>query len=203
MFGSLGLPELLFIFALALVIFGPKRLPQVGRTVGRGLAEFRKASTDLRRTINAELIDEDLKSADPRKIVRDSLRDMKKGLDGDLRAATGTKAGPRRDEPEAHDKTGAAAEDSTTGGGSSESVSSSEQGPESQEPSSEPEPPIVAAKGAVPRGPKPSSRPLESELKKSDPSESDPSESSRASGDEAKDSLRDKGSSDPSSGSSP
>ena len=54
MFG-LGVPELIFIFVLALLIFGPKRLPELGRTVGRGLAEFRKASTDLQRTINSEL----------------------------------------------------------------------------------------------------------------------------------------------------
>ena len=54
MFG-LGVQELIFIFVLALLIFGPKRLPELGRTVGRGLAEFRKASTDLQRTINTEL----------------------------------------------------------------------------------------------------------------------------------------------------
>jgi TatA/E family protein of Tat protein translocase len=53
--GSLGLPELLFIFVLALLIFGPKRLPEIGRTVGKGMAEFRKASGELKRTINAEM----------------------------------------------------------------------------------------------------------------------------------------------------
>jgi TatA/E family protein of Tat protein translocase len=40
---------------LALLIFGPKRLPEIGRTLGRGMAEFRKASNDLKRTINVEL----------------------------------------------------------------------------------------------------------------------------------------------------
>ena len=55
MFGPLGFPELLFIVVLVLLIFGPKRLPEIGRTIGRGMAEFRKASTDLKRTINTEL----------------------------------------------------------------------------------------------------------------------------------------------------
>jgi len=53
--GSLGLPEMIFIFVLALLIFGPKKLPEIGRTVGKGLAEFRKASGELKRTLNAEM----------------------------------------------------------------------------------------------------------------------------------------------------
>lgn len=60
MFGSLGFPEILLILVLALLIFGPKRLPEVGRTIGKGLSEFRRASSDLKRTVNAELaLDED------------------------------------------------------------------------------------------------------------------------------------------------
>jgi sec-independent protein translocase protein TatA len=54
MFG-IGVPELIFIFLLALLIFGPKKLPEIGRTLGRGMAEFRKASTELTRTLNAEI----------------------------------------------------------------------------------------------------------------------------------------------------
>ena len=53
--GSLGLPEIAFIFILALLIFGPKKLPEIGRTVGRGVAEFRKATNELKRSINTEL----------------------------------------------------------------------------------------------------------------------------------------------------
>lgn len=62
MFGSLGFPEMIFIGVLALLIFGPKRLPELGRTLGRGLSEFRKASNELKRSINTELAldDEDL-----------------------------------------------------------------------------------------------------------------------------------------------
>ena len=53
--GSLGFSELAFIFVLALLIFGPKKLPEIGRTLGKGMAEFRKATNDLKRSINTEL----------------------------------------------------------------------------------------------------------------------------------------------------
>lgn len=55
MIGSLGLPELAFIFILALLVFGPRKLPEIGRTIGRGMAEFRKATNELKRTINTEI----------------------------------------------------------------------------------------------------------------------------------------------------
>lgn len=53
--GSLGFPEIAFIAILALLLFGPKKLPEIGRTLGRGMAEFRKATDELKRSINTEL----------------------------------------------------------------------------------------------------------------------------------------------------
>lgn len=55
MLGSLGFPEILFILVLALLVFGPRRLPEVGRKVGRALGEFRRATGDLKRTIDREM----------------------------------------------------------------------------------------------------------------------------------------------------
>jgi sec-independent protein translocase protein TatA len=57
-FGSLGGPEMVVILVLALLIFGPRRLPELGRSLGKGLAELRKASNDLRRTLEQEVRDE-------------------------------------------------------------------------------------------------------------------------------------------------
>ena len=55
MLGTLGTPEMIFIFLLALVLFGPKKLPELGRTVGRALTEFRRASNELKSTFDREL----------------------------------------------------------------------------------------------------------------------------------------------------
>ncbi len=55
MFGSIGMPELILIFVVALLVFGPKKLPELGRSLGRGLAEFKKASDDLKKTIEDEI----------------------------------------------------------------------------------------------------------------------------------------------------
>lgn len=57
MFG-IGPPELLVILILALIVFGPKRLPEIGRTVGKGLREFRQASQDIRGEIEGAFQEE-------------------------------------------------------------------------------------------------------------------------------------------------
>jgi TatA/E family protein of Tat protein translocase len=53
--GSIGAPELIIIFVVALIIFGPKKLPELGKGLGKGLAEFRKASSELKSTIEQEV----------------------------------------------------------------------------------------------------------------------------------------------------
>ncbi len=53
--GNIGFPELVVIFIVALLVFGPKRLPELGRSLGRGLSEFRRASSDLKNSIEREI----------------------------------------------------------------------------------------------------------------------------------------------------
>lgn len=55
MLGTLGTPELVAIFLLALLLFGPKKLPEIGRTVGKALTEFRRASNELKATFDREM----------------------------------------------------------------------------------------------------------------------------------------------------
>lgn len=53
--GSLGWPEILMILVVALIIFGPRKLPELGKTLGQSLAQFRKASEDFKRTWEEEV----------------------------------------------------------------------------------------------------------------------------------------------------
>jgi sec-independent protein translocase protein TatA len=55
MFGSIGMPELIIIFVIALIIFGPKKLPELGRSLGRSLNEFKRASNELKNTLEEEV----------------------------------------------------------------------------------------------------------------------------------------------------
>ena len=55
MFGSIGMPELVIILVIALIIFGPRKLPELGRSLGRSLGEFRRASNELRSTLEEEI----------------------------------------------------------------------------------------------------------------------------------------------------
>ncbi len=55
MFGSIGMPELIIIFVIALIVFGPRKLPELGRSLGKSLAEFKRASNELRSTLEDEI----------------------------------------------------------------------------------------------------------------------------------------------------
>lgn len=69
MFGPIGVWELVLIFVIALLLFGPRKLPDIGRTLGKALGEFRRASNDLKRSLEEEVAVEELRG------VRNDLRD--------------------------------------------------------------------------------------------------------------------------------
>ena len=62
-FGNIGMPELIVIFTIALLIFGPRKLPELGRSLGRSLSEFKKASNELRSTLEEEIRVEEQREA--------------------------------------------------------------------------------------------------------------------------------------------
>ncbi len=54
MFGRLGTQELLVVFALVILVFGPRKLPEIGRSLGKGLREFKDATNQINKSINME-----------------------------------------------------------------------------------------------------------------------------------------------------
>lgn len=61
--GGIGGPELLVVFLVVLLVFGPKKIPEVARGVGKGLREIRRLTTEFQREINLSDLDEDKKIA--------------------------------------------------------------------------------------------------------------------------------------------
>ena len=64
MMGNIGMPELIIILVIALIIFGPRKLPELGRSLGRSLSEFKRASNELKNTLDEEIRIEDERSAE-------------------------------------------------------------------------------------------------------------------------------------------
>ena len=63
MFGTLGGPELFLIFVVALIVFGPRKLPDIGKSLGRMMSEFRRASNEFKSTIESEVESEKIKDS--------------------------------------------------------------------------------------------------------------------------------------------
>jgi sec-independent protein translocase protein TatA len=64
--GSIGMTELIVIFVIALIVFGPRRLPELGRSLGRSITEFKRATNELTSTVEREIEAEERHAAAPR-----------------------------------------------------------------------------------------------------------------------------------------
>jgi sec-independent protein translocase protein TatA len=74
MFG-LGIPELLVIFVIALIVFGPKKLPELGKSVGRAMAEFKKASEEFQESVR-----EEMKEAEKAANVKEEMKQIEQQI---------------------------------------------------------------------------------------------------------------------------
>jgi sec-independent protein translocase protein TatA len=92
MFGSLGGPELLLILLLALLVFGPRKLPEIGRTVGKSLSEFRRATAEFKMNLQREVESDQAKAA--RDALVDAGREIAGEADGAARRAVARDPGP-------------------------------------------------------------------------------------------------------------
>jgi sec-independent protein translocase protein TatA len=63
------MPELIIILVIALIIFGPRKLPELGKSLGRSLSEFKRASNELRSTLEEEIRVEDQKAAEKKPVA--------------------------------------------------------------------------------------------------------------------------------------
>ena len=61
--GPIGFPELIIIFVVALIVFGPRKLPELGQSLGKSIAEFKRASNELRNTLDDEIRLEERRTA--------------------------------------------------------------------------------------------------------------------------------------------
>ncbi len=77
--GPIGMPELIIIMVIALIIFGPRKLPELGKSLGRSLSEFKKASTDLQNTLEQEIRLEEEKEHAEKTRAREAELDARSG----------------------------------------------------------------------------------------------------------------------------
>src|SRR5512139_2446135 len=82
MFGSIGPTELILIFIIALLVFGPKKLPEIGKTVGKAIREFKKASDEIKGRIEEEIEASEIKDVarDIKSAAQDFRDELKKEI---------------------------------------------------------------------------------------------------------------------------
>jgi sec-independent protein translocase protein TatB len=101
---GIGATELIVVMVVALLVFGPKRLPELARSLGRGMAEFRRASSDLRQTLQeVETPAESLESPEPDRLPSDATPDATPDAAPDAESHSASPDSPPSDDkPDPH-----------------------------------------------------------------------------------------------------
>jgi len=84
---NLGFAEMLFLVILALLLFGPRKLPEIARTMGKFMAEFKKASSEFQGQIHEEIRKLELEEADPRKHIEPEIAKVSSDEDLSIQGA--------------------------------------------------------------------------------------------------------------------
>jgi len=84
MFGSIGFPEMMIILIVALLVFGPKKLPEIGKSVGKAIREFKKTSEEIKDKIEQEIHADEIRSVkdDVTSVLNDPYKDVKENEEG-------------------------------------------------------------------------------------------------------------------------
>jgi sec-independent protein translocase protein TatA len=146
MFGSLGMPELILILVIALIVFGPKKLPEVGRSLGKAMREFKRTTEEIKGKFEEQINAEEFKD------IKNDLADIKKEVSGTLELPNEIKELTRDLTPER-------AETGATGAGATPDAPLAES--PAAAPSSTPEATPVAAPRVEPPAPADSSAPAD------------------------------------------
>lgn len=96
--GQLGFPELIVIFIIALLVFGPKKLPELGKSLGKGLREFKRATEDLKQSWDEQLRDAEHISNDVKDTFNETANDLK-DTERDVNAETHDEESSKPAEP--------------------------------------------------------------------------------------------------------
>ena len=107
MLGPIGMQELIIIFVIALIVFGPRKLPQLGKSLGRSIAEFKRASNELRSTLEQEI-----RVEETRKEIMDPIETLNSEAEEVIKEAANfeTDIAPKKQSGSSHTDTTASAD---------------------------------------------------------------------------------------------